>query len=376
MAQSLRIGIVGAGPAGLTLARVLQERGIRASVFEAELSTSHRTQGGSLDMHAESGQRALQIAGLYGAFGDIARYEDQGSRVYDRSGALLFDEQEDGDRPEVDRGILRDLLLASLAPDTVQWGMRVSSVQCVDDGFELTFVEGQTARFDVVVGTDGAWSRTRAQLSPILPFYTGVLFVELGIDDVDRQHPDIANLVGRGKIFALGDEKGLIAQRNANGHVRVYAALKVPEDWGRESQSAADESKSLRDQLLAEFESWDASLLSLIGPAATHLAFRPLWSLPPGHRWPHQKGITVIGDAAHLMTPFGGEGANLAMLDAAELGLALASGDDWPRAVEQFEETMWTRAEGAARGALEGLNEAMSIDGRERVLAHMHSHEA
>ncbi|WP_240164148.1 FAD-dependent oxidoreductase [Pseudomonas allii] len=91
MNTSLRIAIVGAGPGGLTLARILYRHGVTASVFERERSPLERPQGGTLDLHAESGQLALQRAGLEDAFKRIARYEDQGSRLMDQHGRLLFE---------------------------------------------------------------------------------------------------------------------------------------------------------------------------------------------------------------------------------------------------------------------------------------------
>jgi 2-polyprenyl-6-methoxyphenol hydroxylase-like FAD-dependent oxidoreductase len=98
---SPRIAIVGGGPGGLTLARILQTRGISTTVFEQERSPDERPQGGSLDLHPRSGQYAVSLAGLTEQFRALARYEDQRARRLDKTGALLFEEHDD-DRP--DRG--------------------------------------------------------------------------------------------------------------------------------------------------------------------------------------------------------------------------------------------------------------------------------
>ena len=87
------------------------------------------------------------------------------------------------------------------------------------------------ARFDLVVGADGAWSRIRPLLSEAHPIYSGVMFVALGIDDVDTRYPELARLVGRGLMLALGDAKALIGHRDANAHIGIYAAMRAPEDW-------------------------------------------------------------------------------------------------------------------------------------------------
>jgi 2-polyprenyl-6-methoxyphenol hydroxylase-like FAD-dependent oxidoreductase len=118
-----RVAIVGAGPGGLTLTRILHLHGIQATVFEREAFSSVRPQGGSLDMHANSGQYAIGHAELSPEFKRIARYEDQEARVYDKHGKLLFldDDVSAKDRPEVDRGHLRQMLLDSLPSGSIRW---------------------------------------------------------------------------------------------------------------------------------------------------------------------------------------------------------------------------------------------------------------
>ena len=86
MTSPARIAIVGGGPGGLTLARILYMRGIAATVFERDAHAFERPQGGTLDLHATSGQAAIRQAGLDAAFKIVARYEDQGMRVLDKTG--------------------------------------------------------------------------------------------------------------------------------------------------------------------------------------------------------------------------------------------------------------------------------------------------
>src|SRR5690349_5398980 len=169
-----RIAIAGAGLGGLTCARVLQLHGLSdVTVFERESSPDARQQGGTIDLHAGSGQEAIRAAGLFDEWRALARFEGQEQRKVDHATAALIEhEPPEGDfRPEIDRGQLRNLLLDSLTPGTVSWGLGISSAA---PGGGVTFLDGSAATFDLVIGADGAWSRVRQTLSPAVPRYTGV----------------------------------------------------------------------------------------------------------------------------------------------------------------------------------------------------------
>jgi len=375
-----RIAIIGAGPGGLTLARILHLHGVHAAVFEREEFSSARSQGGSLDMHVESGQFAIETAGLTAEFKRIARYEDQEARVYDKHGELMFvDADTSGkDRPEVDRGHLRQMLLDSLPTGYVRWGHQLRAIEPQGDGtFRLVFANGVSEVFDLVVGADGAWSRVRPLVSQASPEYSGVTFVELGLDDADRSHPELARLVGRGLMFALGDSKALIGHRDANAHLGIYAAMRVPEGWVETSGLDWSSGDAMRASLTTYFSSWSEELLQLIRKSSGsdgRVSPRPIYALPVGHRWENRPGVTLIGDAAHLMSPFGGDGANLAMQDAADLALVLVGDEDWKSAIRGYEAAMFARAEQAAAGARDGIDETFSEDGLAHTLRHMESH--
>jgi 2-polyprenyl-6-methoxyphenol hydroxylase-like FAD-dependent oxidoreductase len=365
-----RIAIIGAGPGGLTLARLLQTHNIPTTVFEKESHRNERSQGGTLDLHPESGQLALHLAGLDAQFGTIARYEDQGMLFLSKEGQVLFkDDQETGNRPEVDRTELRAMLLDSLAPSVVRWGHHLSSVRQEKDGtYTLIFEHGLTERFDLVVGADGAWSRVRPLLSRATPTYTGVTFIEVGLDDVDRHHPALAGLVGHGTMHALADNKGLIAQRNAHAHIKVYAAMRIPEKWETHNGFDVSNPQTARAWLLNYFSDWDQSLLALIQEADDRFIVRPLYTLPIGHRWNFHAGVTLLGDAAHL-TPPSGEGVNLAMLDAADLATAINECSTLEEAVRRYEATMFARAEISAKWANEALKMMYAPDAPAGLLA-------
>jgi 2-polyprenyl-6-methoxyphenol hydroxylase-like FAD-dependent oxidoreductase len=343
------------------------------TVFEADANASVRDQGGTLDLHADSGQVALDLAGLAEGFRANARFEDQQDRVLAHdSAATLFDERPadgKGERPEIDRRALRDLLLGALRPGTVRWGKKLDRIEAAGGAQRLVFTDGAAEVFDFVIGADGAWSKVRAALTNVKPVYTGVTFFECWIDDVDAQHPELAALLGRGTMFVVHGKKGLVAQRNANGHVRVYVNVHMPEEWGadllRKSSTAA-----AKVELLARFRGWAPGLLAFVERSADLLVSRPIYALPAPFNWTPQPGLTVVGDAAHLMPPMG-LGVNLAMQDAAELAVALSSGPSWPAAVRAHEEAMMARANVIAPEAALGFDEMYGEDATANILRHM-----
>jgi len=351
-----RIAVIGAGPGGLTCARILQRHGIAATVYDRDSGPDARDQGGTLDLHADNGQIALREAGLLDEFLALSRPEGQEMRQMDPSGTITSHQipaPEERFKPEIDRGVLRDLLLGSLEPGTVAWGHGLERVDGPADGpRRLHFTDGTTVEADLVIGADGAWSKVRRAISSATPEYSGVSFLEAWFNDVETRHPAIAELVGQGGAHAADGERGMFAQRNGGDHIRVYLIQRVAVDWLRAAGLTPHDTDRIRALLLEQYADWSPGLRQLITDNDGPCVDRPIFALPVPHTWQHNPTVTLLGDAAHLMPPLG-VGVNLAMLDAGELALALASSATVDDAVRAYEKTMLPRSTEYAR-VLEG----------------------
>jgi 2-polyprenyl-6-methoxyphenol hydroxylase-like FAD-dependent oxidoreductase len=350
------VTVIGVGLGGLVLARVLHVHGIPVTVYESDASATARTQGGMLDIHPWNGQPALAAAGLTEEFRGLVLEGRESYRVLDRAGTVLLDQPDDGtgSRPEVQRGELRQLLLDSLPDGIVRWGHKVTGVQALGKGrHEVHFADGRTIVTSLLTGADGAWSRVRPALSDAAPTYVGVTSVETFLSDGPTRHRAAAEAVGAGSLFALAPGKGFVVQREGDGTLHAYAQLVKPPDWLADADLA--DAAAVTARVVSEFDGWAPQLTALLTDSDTLPVLRRLYTLPIGHRWDRTPGVTLLGDAAHLVPP-NGEGANLAMLDGAELGQAIAAHpDDVENALADYEQAMFPRAAEAAGEDVYGI---------------------
>ncbi|KAF2434410.1 putative monooxygenase [Tothia fuscella] len=343
--------IIGAGPSGLTLAYILHTNNIPCTIFEADASPNSRSQVGTRDLHPKSGQAALKAAGLLEEFIIYSRADGAEDMIIcDKDGKRYVEVIGERDQPEIDRLELRRMLIEGLPRGCIKWGSKVKSVEVgivhLEDGKE------KESGFDLIVGADGAWSKVRPLLTHIPLFYSGVSGLDIALGDADERHPEISKTVGRGSMFAFGEEERrvMLCQRLGDKSVRCYAFAHSPENCLKENKVDNDDDlELLRHQLLTEYKNWSPDLQRIITDFDTtkgdDITPRALYMLPVGIHWPTTPGLTLIGDAAHLMTPFAGQGVNMAMLDALELAQQIIEQPEHlAEAVQAYEEAMFPRA--------------------------------
>ena len=353
--KNKKIAVIGGGPGGLTLARLLQMKGYKVKVYERDEDQNVRQQGATLDLHEESGLKALIAAGLLDDFKKHYRPDADKLRLTDHNAAVHFDDhineipvEQNGAsfRPEIDRGPFRDLLIASLEKDTIIWNSKFVSLQAIDNGWDILFDNGSTVYADLVIAADGANSKLRKYITDIAPVYSGLTIVEGNIYNAATNAPELWKLAKGGKIFALGWEKSIILSAKGDGSLSFYTGTKETEDWVKTSCINFEKKEAVYDWYKERFADWGEEWHELFASDESYFVPRPQYHFPMDQQWESLSNLTMLGDAAHRMPPYAGEGVNMAMLDAYELVEQLTATDfsDIKTAILQYESAMRQRA--------------------------------
>jgi 2-polyprenyl-6-methoxyphenol hydroxylase-like FAD-dependent oxidoreductase len=336
------VAIIGAGPAGLILGRLLARRGIAADIFERDASPDARVQGGSLDIDAATGQAALRAAGLEDDFVRLARPEGQAFKILGSDGAILFQRQAglDASRPEIDRADLRNLLLRSVQSDRVHWGHELRSAEPNGRGWRLAFANGRTLLCRLLIGCDGAFSKVR-RLVAAEARYIGITTIELTVDAGNPSELDA--ILGDGNLLAAGGGRYVWVGRMTNGARKLYFSW--PLQQSELEPILHCPGKGLLNAVRRSFAGWSRLFLGEIGLVTDAPRLWPLRSVERDQRWERRPAVTLAGDAAHVIPPFTGQGVNLALFDALSLSDHLASGTngDLDDHLRRYEAEMFAR---------------------------------
>ena len=377
--QNKQVAIIGGGPGGLTLAKLLQLKGVNVKVYERDKNRDVRVQGATLDLHYESGLKALEAAGIMDAFKANYRPDNDRYRVVNEHATIFYDDhtkESTGDfgdeyfRPEIDRGPLRDILLDSLHPGTVVWDSHIVSLTSSNDSWTIIFDNGTTATADIVIGADGANSKIRPLVTPIKPFYSGVTILEGAVENSAINAPKMHDLIKGGKIMGFGNSQTFSASAKGDGSLNYYIGWNTPEDWAAKSGIDFKDNDQVIEWFKTEYSNWDSIWLELLENAQTHFIPRPLYCMPLDQHWDAHTNITLIGDAAHLMPPYAGEGVNMAMLDALQLSESLTAEEfpDIQHAISNYEKQMFARFARVGKETMHNTDFMHSPNGLQMIL--------
>jgi 2-polyprenyl-6-methoxyphenol hydroxylase-like FAD-dependent oxidoreductase len=371
------IAIIGGGPGGLMLGLLLQQQGYDYTIFEKAHPTVNSERGGSLDIHDDSGQLPIIETGIYDHFKSLVRYEGEDTKVIAKDGTVIFEEDAEGEggRPEIDRGELCDIILAQLDKAHIKYGYVFDSLEHLSNNkVVVSFTNGEMEQFDLVVGADGAFSKVRPYLSTADIEYTGISMVEINIDDVKNNYPELATYNKNGKAMALGGNQALLAQLNGDGRIKVYMSYRAPKE--RLDSYKQLSISELKAQLLDDFDDWHEDLKAYIYAMSDDVLFRRIYKLPIGFNWHHDAQVTLLGDAAHLMSPFAGEGVNTALYDAYIFVEALKVNDNFDEAIRQYEQQMLSYAQDRAQESQDNLELMFAPDAAQQMGAFFNSIES
>jgi 2-polyprenyl-6-methoxyphenol hydroxylase-like FAD-dependent oxidoreductase len=376
--QNKKIAIVGAGPGGLTLAKLLQLKGADVKLYERDFDKYARVQGSPLDLHDESGLAAIRTAGLLNEFKEnfLPRadrklitneraevfFSDHDSKLEENFGSEYF-------RPEIDRGTLRKILLESLRPGTVLWDSHFISMEAQNESWLLHFKNDSSEYADIVIAADGANSKIRPYITNIKAFYSGITMLEGNIYDAEKEAPNMNHFLNGGKIMAFGNSKDIFVGQKGNGDIGFGTSFKTNENWATNSGLDYTDRKQVLDWFTKEYSGWSPVWYELFESATTPFWPRPIYCAPLDQTWEPLSNLTMLGDAAHVMPPFAGEGANVAMLDAMELSEHLTNEKykTLKEAIAFFETDMRKRAAVAAKESLEN-GERMHSEGALKIM--------
>ena len=348
-----KVAIIGGGPGGLTLARLLQQQGVEVKLYERDADRSFRQQGATLDLHYESGLKALRVGGLIEEFKKSYRPGAERFTITDNNAVVHYTERdnepmEDLDseyaRPEIDRGPLRDMLINSLQDGTIIWDAKFSELKENGSGWDIAFENGTIAYADLVIAADGANSKVRKYLTGIERIYAGITIVEGNIYNAATNVPHLWKLTNGGKVFAMWNRKTVVLSAKGEGSLSFYTSTHEAKDWYKNSGIDFTDKEQVFAWFRQRFADWSNDWHEIFATNESYFVVRPQYYFPLDQTWQVQPNLTMIGDAAH-QTPPSGEGVNQAMQDALELCEALCL-ENFPTikaAITSFENKMRTR---------------------------------
>ncbi|MCV9927043.1 FAD-dependent monooxygenase [Flavobacterium sp. LS1R49] len=330
--KNKKIAIVGAGPVGLTMAKLLQQNGIDVTVYERDKDSQTRISGGTLDLHKGTGQEAMKKTGLLERY--YAMATPMGRTVANEQGKVVFSKkpttEDQYNNPEINRNDLRQLLLDSLTTDTVVWDRKFTNLEEINGKWLLQFENGINETADFVIGANGGMSKARKYITDAEIEYTGTLIIQGDVLEPKISCNEFFQLCNDNILMIAAEGNSLVANPK-NGNILSYNVIfKMPEEFqaGDKTELNFKDKDSIITFLSNKYSHWHECYKQLFLSTSSFIIW-PTRKIPMDKPWKNNRPlpITLIGDAAHIMPPFAGQGANIGLLDALILSENLTNGE-------------------------------------------------
>ena len=337
--KDIQIAIIGAGIGGMTAAVTLAQKGFKVKVFEQAPELSEVGAGLTVTPNATKGLiylglgEAMNKIGMAHDLQGVRHYQTKeiivplkrGKHMLEKYGAYQF---------QVHRADIHDILIESLekhSPGCVSIDHQLVGIDQKSDRVKLIFNNQAEYECDFVIGADGTRSAVRTAIlgndEPEFSGYVawrGVVPTD-GLDESDFDECGSCAFISPGRVFA----RYLI--RDAKEY--NYVAFLATDEWAEEGWSIP----SKVETVLETFSDYNQQVKNIISATPPEGCYKwGIFTRQPIAKWSSER-VTLLGDAAHPLEPFMGQGASMAIEDGVVLGRIIEDASGFSEIIERYE---------------------------------------